>query len=140
MTTEVTREQLTQLSDDQLQALPGDEFWDAIEPDGICPDCDDPRVVIEAFRRNDKATFGTLHTFLLRLTSEQFAHLQKYLAKIEKGKVKATWEQIGLVPASEGGVVRTCISPDGRPYRLAIAYNGDGDWAVVDPDSVPTEF
>ena len=26
MTTEVTREQLTQLSDDQLQALPGDEF------------------------------------------------------------------------------------------------------------------
>lgn len=77
---------------------------------------------------------------MLRLTSEQFAHLQKYLAKIEKGKVKATWEQIGLVPASEGGVVRTCISPDGRPYRLAIAYNGDGDWAVVDPDSVPTEF
>jgi hypothetical protein len=39
------------MSDEQLQALTDDEFWDPIEPEGICPDCD-PRFAAEAKRRN----------------------------------------------------------------------------------------
>jgi hypothetical protein len=47
----MTREQLHKLSDEQLQALTDDEFWDAIEPEGACPHCD-PRLAEEANRRN----------------------------------------------------------------------------------------
>jgi hypothetical protein len=46
-----TREQLNTMSDEQLCALTDDEFWGAIEPEGICPDCD-PRLAAEAERRN----------------------------------------------------------------------------------------
>jgi hypothetical protein len=42
---------LHKLSDEQLQALTDEEFWDAIEPEGACPHCD-PRLAEEANRRN----------------------------------------------------------------------------------------
>ena len=41
---------LRKLSDAQLRALSDDQFWDAIEPEGICPHCD-PRLGAEAIRR-----------------------------------------------------------------------------------------
>jgi hypothetical protein len=44
-------ERLRKMSDEQLQALTEDEFWAAIEPDGVCPECD-PRLGAEAERRN----------------------------------------------------------------------------------------
>jgi hypothetical protein len=44
-------QKLRELSDEQLQALSDDEFWDAIEPEGVCPTCD-PRLAEEARRRN----------------------------------------------------------------------------------------
>jgi hypothetical protein len=49
-----TKEDLRELSDDQLQALTDDEFWDAIEPEGVCPGCD-PRLAAEARRRNNQS-------------------------------------------------------------------------------------
>jgi hypothetical protein len=44
---------LRKMSDARLRALTDDEFWDAIEPDGICPGCD-PRLAAEARRRSGK--------------------------------------------------------------------------------------
>jgi hypothetical protein len=42
---------LDKLSDAQLRALTDDEFWSAIEPEGVCEDCE-PRLAAEAIRRN----------------------------------------------------------------------------------------
>jgi len=47
----VTKADLAKLDDRQLRALSDDEFWGAIEPDGLCPRCDDPKLVAEAKRR-----------------------------------------------------------------------------------------
>jgi hypothetical protein len=52
----MTRDDLRKLSDDQLRALSDDQFWGAIEPQGLCPRCDDPRLVSEAKRRNATPT------------------------------------------------------------------------------------
>jgi hypothetical protein len=43
---------LQRLSDAQLRALTDDEIWDVIDPEGLCPNCDDARLVAEARRRN----------------------------------------------------------------------------------------
>jgi len=45
---------LRKMSDAKLQALTDDEFWGAIEPDGICPSCD-PRLAAEVRRRGGKS-------------------------------------------------------------------------------------
>jgi hypothetical protein len=49
----MTKDDLRALSDEQLRALSHDEFWHAVEPEGVCPSCDDPRLVAEAKRRNE---------------------------------------------------------------------------------------
>jgi hypothetical protein len=38
-----TREDLHKMSDKQIRSLTDDEFWNAIEPEGVCPHCD-PRL------------------------------------------------------------------------------------------------
>jgi hypothetical protein len=43
-------EDLRALSDVQLRSLTDDEFWRAVEPEGVCPCCD-PRLAEEAKRR-----------------------------------------------------------------------------------------
>jgi hypothetical protein len=52
--TTMTRNDLLKLSDHALRALSDDEFWGAIEPQGICPQCDDRRLVREAWRRREE--------------------------------------------------------------------------------------
>jgi len=54
----MTKDDLSKLSDAQLQALTDDEFWSAVEPEGVCPDCDEARLVAEANRRNEAARSG----------------------------------------------------------------------------------
>ena len=68
--TKMTKEQLARLSDDQLRALSDDEFWNAIEPAGLCPCCDDARLNMEAYRRN-----GVPETVARRKLAE--AHVRK---------------------------------------------------------------
>jgi hypothetical protein len=45
-------ERLRKMTDVQLRALSDADFWDAIEPEGVCPGCD-PRLAAEAVRRNN---------------------------------------------------------------------------------------
>jgi hypothetical protein len=42
---------LRKMPDAQLRALGDGEFWNAIEPEGLCPGCD-PRLAAEVTRRN----------------------------------------------------------------------------------------
>jgi hypothetical protein len=44
-------ERLRKMPDAQLRALGDGEFWNAIEPEGLCPGCD-PRLAAEVTRRN----------------------------------------------------------------------------------------
>jgi hypothetical protein len=49
----MTKDDLRKLSAEQLRALSDGEFWDAVEPEGVCPDCDQ-RLGAEARRRNER--------------------------------------------------------------------------------------
>jgi hypothetical protein len=46
-------ERLRQMPDEQIRALGDKEFWDVIEPEGVCPGCD-PRISAEIDRRIER--------------------------------------------------------------------------------------